>query len=165
MLDSHGGLFVRMPKDLNLENTGALLKLKLPESGENGYQCFFPPMKQEHAGRSSFWMWSSTVRIKNSENERYPIQKLITRDRGYQDSHAREVVARLFAEFSLSGTFLCNDWFARCLDARNGYPIVVVFGRSGLGMRNLNYDYDNIAVLGVSRWRPAEIRPSVLGSG
>jgi hypothetical protein len=160
MLDA--GLILRMPKDLTLEKIGALVKLMLPGSGENGYEFFYPPEKQEHAG-GSYWLWSSTTRIKDSGNKSYPVQRKMAAEQGYQDSHAREVAARLFAEFSLSGTFLCNDWYARCLDTRNGYPIVVGFGRSGLYVRSLNYGHAHIAVLGLLRWPPAEVRSSVLG--
>jgi hypothetical protein len=150
-----------MPEDLNLENTGALVKLKLPGSGENGYEVFYPPEKQEHAG-GSYWLWSSTIRIMGSGNKDYPHQQIVTGEHGYKDSHAREVAALRFAEFSLSlsETFLCDDWYARCLDTRGPFPcqVVVGFGRSGLNVFDNSSDYDCLAVLGLLRWPPAEVR-------
>jgi hypothetical protein len=160
MLDAgDSGLFVRMPKDLNLENTGALVKLKLPGSGKNGYEVFFPPQKQEHAG-GSYWLWSSTIQIMGSGGKDYPNQQIVTGEHGYQDSHAREVAALCFAEFSLSlsETFLCEDWYARCLDTRGSNQVVVGFGRSGLCVLTDDYDLDYFAVLGLLRWPPTEVR-------
>lgn len=157
MLD--GGIILRIPQELTLENTGTLVKLNLPESGEKGYKNFSPPEKQEHSG-GSYWLWSSTTPIKDSGNKKYSVQQTMTADRGYQDSHAREVAALCFAKYSLSGTFLCEYVWARCLDTRRrgGDQIVVGFGQSGLSVDDLSYDGGFIAVLGVLRWLPAKVR-------
>jgi hypothetical protein len=157
------GLFVRIPKDLNFENVGALVKSKIPESPDNGYSWFYPPDNQEPVN-DSYWVWISKNPIKGSQNKAYSVQREIAAEKDYQDCRAREVIAGLVAEYSRSGTFLCEDFWTRCLDTQDGYQVVVGFGRSGLDVKGLNFNNDDIGVLGLLRWRPAEVRSSVLGS-
>lgn len=156
------GLFVRIPKDLTFENSGTLVKSKLPESGDNGYRWFYPLDDQEPVD-DSYWVWISKNPIEESGGKSYPAQQEMAAEHVYQDCRAREVVAGLVAEYCRSGTILCENVWARCLDTRYGNQVVVGFDRSGLFLNFTSSDDDFLAVLGILRWRPAEVRSSVLG--